>query len=173
MHAASPVVLDSDDPTAVITPAVEGTRSLLSSALKHRATVRRLLLLSSTATVQNSPPTNHTGMPIVLDESSWNETSLREVERGQATGVDIYSAGKTLAERTAWKLVEDQEAKGGLGWDLVTLVPPVVFGPIFHEAPNLDSFGGTPRMWYDHIVKGNMPDYVLTQTWYVLTYYGT
>ena len=107
------------------------------------------------------------GMPVVLDESSWNETSPKEVEKGMASGIDIYSAGKTLAERAAWKLVEEHMARGGLEWDLVTLVPPVVFGPIVHEAPNLDSFGGTPRMWYDHIVKGNMPNNLLTQAWYV------
>ena len=115
MHIATPVILDSDDPNAVITPTVEGTRSVLDSALKHRHAVRRVVFLSSIVTVQNGFPPGHTGTPIVVDESSWNETSLREVERGQATGLDIYSAGKTLAERAAWKVVGDQEASGGLG----------------------------------------------------------
>ena len=167
MHAASPVVLDSDDPTAVITPAVEGTRNVLNSASKHHATVRRVVLLSSVGAIQNALPPGHAGTPIVLDESSWNETSLKAVERGKASGMDIYCASKTLAERAAWKLAEEREAGKGLGWDLVTIIPPVVFGPIVHEALDLDSFGGTARIWYNHIVRGDMPHELLTRDGYV------
>ncbi|KAI0716138.1 NAD(P)-binding protein [Cerioporus squamosus] len=134
LHLASPVVLDSEDPNAVIEPAVQGTLGILKSALKHRATVRRVVILSSAAAIHN-PPGPGEKTPRVLSENDWNEHSLREVREkgGKAWGRDMYRASKTLAERAAWKFYEDERAKGGLIWDLVTLNPPLVYGPLIHE----------------------------------------
>ncbi|KAI0716154.1 NAD(P)-binding protein [Cerioporus squamosus] len=167
LHLASPVVLDSEDPSAVIDPAVKGTLSILNSALKHRTTVRRVVILSSAAAIFNPPRPEDAGTR-VLDERDWNEHSPKEVQEkgGKASGVDIYRTSKTLAERAAWKFYEDAKAKGGLEWDLVTLNPPYVYGPIIHEVPTLESFGGSPRMWYDHIVQGDLHGDALTKNGY-------
>ncbi|TFK86171.1 NAD(P)-binding protein [Polyporus arcularius HHB13444] len=163
LHLASPVALDSEDPNAVIIPAVQGTLGILTSALKHRATVRRVVFLSSAAAIYNPPAPGDTGTR-VLDESDWNEHSVKEVREkgGKAWGRDIYRASKTLAERAAWKLYEEERAKGGLEWDLVTLNPPLVYGPLIHEVPTAESLTGSARMWYDSVVKGAVvwPDVV-------------
>ncbi|RDX45050.1 NAD(P)-binding protein [Lentinus brumalis] len=167
LHLASPTDLNSNDPSAVINPAVEGTLSILNSALKHRATVRRVVILSSAAAIF-SPPRPEDAGTRVLDERDWNEVSPKEVQEkgGKASGSDIYRTSKTLAERAAWKLYEDAKAKGGLEWDLVTLNPPFVYGPVIHEVATLEGFGGTARMWYDHIVKGDLTGEALTRNGY-------
>ncbi len=164
MHLASPTDLNSNDPSAVINPAVEGTLSILNSALKHRAAVRRVVILSSAAAIF-SPPRPEDAGTRVLDERDWNEFSPKEVQEkgGKASGSDIYRTSKTLAERAAWKLYEDAKAKGGLEWDLVTLNPPFVYGPVIHEVATLEGFGGTARMWYDHIVKSDLTGEALTR----------
>ncbi|RPD79313.1 NAD(P)-binding protein [Lentinus tigrinus ALCF2SS1-7] len=165
LHIASPVTADVDDPDDLILPAVNGTESVLQSALKHRATVKRVLYMSSCAAVYNPPPPGHASFTRVLDETVWNEYSPALVrEKGRdAPGLEKYRASKTLAERAAWELYETEQAKGNLGWDLVTLLAPLVFGPIIHEAPTLERFGGTPRMWYNNVVKGALQGEALTK----------
>ncbi|RPD65273.1 NAD(P)-binding protein [Lentinus tigrinus ALCF2SS1-7] len=167
LHLASPVILDSEDPSATIDPAVNGTLGILKSAFKHRATVRRVLILSSAAAIYNPPAPGQTG-PRVLDERDWNEHSPKEVKEkgGKASGLDIYRTSKTFAERAAWRFVEDEKVKGGLEWDLVTLNPPFVYGPMMHQVATPDSLGSTPRMWYNHIVKGDLEGDALTKNGY-------
>ncbi len=157
LHLASPVALDSEDPNAVIIPAVQGTLGILTSALKHRATVRRVVFLSSAAAIYNPPAPGDTGTR-VLDESDWNEHSVNEVREkgGKAWGRDIYRASKTLADCAAWKFYEEEKAKGNLEWDLVTLNPPLVYGPFIHEVPSAEYLTGSARMWYDSVVKGGL-----------------
>lgn len=69
--------------------------------------------------------------PAKFSEKDWNEYSPAQVEeKGKdAAPADAYRASKTLAEKAAWKFVEDNKPK----WDLVTLCPPLVLGPIMHQ----------------------------------------
>ncbi|KAI0674147.1 NAD-P-binding protein [Trametes maxima] len=169
LHVASPVDLRADDPDEVIVPAIKGTESILQSALKHRATVKRVIITSSCASVLTPPQPG--SAPRVFQETDWNDWSLahvREVGRA-ASGMDKYRASKVLAERAAWDFFErENKALGpeGLGWDLVTLCPPFVFGPVIHEAPSLEQFSGTARDWFNHVVKGDLSGDALTKNGY-------
>ncbi|KAI0827009.1 D-lactaldehyde dehydrogenase [Trametes gibbosa] len=162
LHIASPVILDADDPNDVIVPAVLGTSSILGSALKHRATVKRVVITSSVAAIAN--PLAPGEAPRMLNEEDWNQVSVKEVEaKGRAApSMHKYRASKVLAERTAWEFWErekrklSQELGEELGWDLVVLNPPFVYGPFIHEAPTLQALGGTARQWYDHVVEGDL-----------------
>jgi nucleoside-diphosphate-sugar epimerase len=63
--------------------------------------------------------------PLVFSEKDWNEqapTVVEEQGRAAAAG-QKYRASKTLAERAAWKLYEENKSQG---WDLVVLNPPYV-----------------------------------------------
>ncbi|KAI0367231.1 D-lactaldehyde dehydrogenase [Pilatotrama ljubarskyi] len=158
MHVASPVNLHAEEPDEVIVPAVQGTLSILQTALKYRSTVKRVIITSSCAAVMTPP---QAGLPPrVFDENDWNEWSVQHVrEKGrEANPMDKYRASKVLAERAAWEFYEREKSKlgGELRWDLVVLAPPYVFGPVIHEAPSLDQFGGTARDWYDHVIKGDL-----------------
>ncbi|RPD79310.1 NAD(P)-binding protein [Lentinus tigrinus ALCF2SS1-7] len=169
MHIASPVTSAATDPEEVIGPAVRGTTSLLNSALKHQATVKRVFVMSSCAAVYTPSLSDAQEKTAIVDEKNWNEVSVEHVkEKGkEADGMHIYRASKVLAERAAWDLYEREKSReGGLGWDLVTMCPPWVFGPVVHEAPTLEIFGSTQSLWYNNVVKGEVKGDALTKAGY-------
>ncbi len=93
-----------------------------------------MVITSSVAAVMSPSPSgpNHSaGPPYTFTESDWNEHSHAVVEKegNSAPGGDKYRASKTLAERSAWDLMEKEKPK----WDLATINPPLVFGPIIHQ----------------------------------------
>ncbi|KAI0746587.1 NAD(P)-binding protein [Daedaleopsis nitida] len=151
MHIASAVLMNADDPDDVIIPAV--------NARPHHVLDRRGL---------EPPPPGQEALPRPLDESDWNEYSVALVqEKGRAApGPEKYRAAKTLAERAAWDTYERAKAdsgEGGLPWDLVVLNSPFIFGPIVHEAPTLESFGGTARYWLNSVVLAQAQGDALTK----------
>ena len=148
-HTASPFHLKAIEPEEMIKPAVEGTLSVIKAAAAAGPNVKRIIVLSSTAAVVGAPPAGAT-----LDETSWNDVSPKAVEekgRDAAQG-DKYRASKTLAERAAWEWWG--ERKGQLGWDLVALNPPWVYGPFLHDVPRPEELNESAGMWYNAVVKG-------------------
>ncbi|GJP46567.1 hypothetical protein CLOM_g5839 [Closterium sp. NIES-68] len=115
-HVASIVCLKVSDPQTVVDVAVEGTRNVFSSILKHK-TATRVVFTSSAAAVMDYSSNR------VLTEEDWNQNW--DIH-------DPYPMGKTLAEKFAWKTVEDFK---GQAWnfDLVTICPTMVFGKAMRE----------------------------------------
>ncbi|KAH7914940.1 hypothetical protein BJ138DRAFT_1142976 [Hygrophoropsis aurantiaca] len=142
-HVASPVNVQADDPYELITPAVNGTLSVLQSVLDHGASVKRVVITSSCAAVVREHPE-----PLELNESDWSEQSLEILEEGgpRLTGRIKYRASKTLAEKAAWKLWE--ENKGRVGWDLVVLNPSY---PVIHEVTTPESLNVSMLDWYNYV----------------------
>lgn len=68
-------------------------------------------------------------------EADWNHHSVSQVETlgNKATPFDAYRASKTLAERAAWKFIEEHTVDGKAPFDIATINPPLVFGPIIHQ----------------------------------------
>ncbi|KAJ7483557.1 hypothetical protein FB451DRAFT_1234962 [Mycena latifolia] len=122
-HTASPTNL-MGAPEELVPGAVKGTMSILQSALKYRTSIKRVVLTSSTVTVVSEGKE-----PKTFSEHDWNNQALQSAtELGQAAPALLkYSASKVLAERAAWDFVE--EHKHEIGWDLVVVIPPFVFGP--------------------------------------------
>ena len=154
-HTASPFHMRAIEPEELIKPAVEGTLSVLKAAAAHGRGVKRVIVLSSTAAVVRDKPNG------VLDESSWNEDAIAEVnEKGrEATPGGKYRASKTLAERAAWEWYGARKAE--LSWDLIALNPPFVFGPTLHEIPTLDQLNTSSRLFYDNVVKSTLDNEAL------------
>jgi hypothetical protein len=97
-------------------------------------------------TVDSSKP-----VPTVFTEADWNEFSpyaktfaspfvhvliVLDLNRKQSAEegnkqnpMEAYRASKTLAERAAWEFVETNKPS----WDISTINPPLVFGPIIHQ----------------------------------------
>ncbi|TFL00657.1 D-lactaldehyde dehydrogenase [Pterulicium gracile] len=127
-HTASPFHMEGEDPQVWIHPAVNGTISVLKSALKNGKNVKRVVITSSCAAVQKAVTE-----PQTFTEEDWNQASIDEVEtKGKdASNIMKYCASKTLAERSAWEFVK--EHKSEISWDLTTLNPPYIFGPVLHE----------------------------------------
>ncbi|KAI0076363.1 NAD(P)-binding protein [Panus rudis PR-1116 ss-1] len=149
-HTASPFHMNFEDPNDYIHPAVQGTTNILESALKHGKNIKRVVVTSSVAAIQ----TVGLPEPRIFTENDWNEQSTNEVEtKGKAAEpVHKYCASKTLAERAAWAFVERNKSQ--IGWDLVTINPPYVFGPVIHEVAEPSALNTSVALWYTNILKG-------------------
>ena len=116
-HTASPLIVrDVDDPVRdLIEPATRGTRHVLEAAGRTGA-VRRVVLTSSIVAIYGDAADLEQIEADRFDESHWNTTSH--------DGHQPYSYSKTLSERLAWKMAEEQDR-----WDLVVVNPGLVLGP--------------------------------------------
>jgi dihydroflavonol-4-reductase len=112
VHAASPFQLDVADPQRdLVEPAVQGTEAVLS-ACQQATGVQRVVLTSSMAAITDSPEPGH-----ALTEEDWNvKSTLRR---------NPYYLSKTLAERAAWRFMEQHRP----GFTLVAINPWTVIGP--------------------------------------------
>lgn len=111
LHTASPYILQVDDPQRdLVDPAVNGTMSVLHSAAETPS-VKRIVLTSSFAAVSNG------GRDEPYSEADWNE------ESSLTNGPYAYS--KTMAERSAWDFMEEENRH----FDLVVINPVGVIGP--------------------------------------------
>ncbi|KAK9841363.1 hypothetical protein WJX74_004546 [Apatococcus lobatus] len=115
-HTASPFVAGKpEDPEEFfVKPAVEGTKNVLSSVLKHKDTVKRVVITSSFAAIVK--PEGGPANGKVYTPEEWNTESTLE------TGA--YRVSKTQAERAAWDFCNHH------GIDLVTINPTYVLGPV-------------------------------------------
>jgi dihydroflavonol-4-reductase len=112
LHTASPYLLDAADPQRdLVDPAVKGTVGVLESCARV-AGVERVVVTSSMAAVTDQPDEE-----VLLTEEHWNEKS--------SLTRNPYYYSKTLAERAAWKFVDDVKP----AWDLVVVNPFLVIGP--------------------------------------------
>ncbi|EGF97924.1 uncharacterized protein MELLADRAFT_113981 [Melampsora larici-populina 98AG31] len=126
-HVASPFQVTVKDPYKdFINPAVNGTLSILKSAEREGKDVKRIVITSSFASVVNpTDDLNH-----IFDETQWNEYSPK------------------LAEKAAWDYLEENDPD----FDLVTLCPPYVLGPIIHQVNNANSLNASVKLFHDYLV---------------------
>ena len=89
--------------------------------------MKRVVITSSYASIVDSRKKR----PHTFSEKDWNTeaTDLLEKEGKDLNQNKAYSASKTLAEQAAWAFVKENNPT----WDLVTMCPPLVLGPILHQ----------------------------------------
>ncbi|KAL6855307.1 methylglyoxal reductase (NADPH-dependent) gre2 [Amphichorda felina] len=131
LHTASPFHFKWTEPeTELITPAVVGTTGILRAIKRSAPAVRRVVITSSFASILDESKLldpAHT-----FTEASWNPSTRADIHNSPATA---YRVSKKLAERSAWDFVRDEAP----GFDLVTVCPPLVLGPVAHHLPSLDA----------------------------------
>lgn len=127
VHTASPFQLDVQDPQAeLVNPALEGTRNVLRQASESKS-VRRIVLTSSVAAIAGDNCELEDTDIGYFTEKHWNTTSSLTHQ--------AYAYSKTLAEREAWHLAENQDR-----WRLVTINPSLVVGPSLTAESRSESF---------------------------------
>lgn len=116
IHTASPVMLTAKDPqTAIVAPAVRGTRNVLEAVVKA-GTVQRVVQTSSIAAVYDlSKPADY-----VFTEADWNESAK--------DGPLPYPQSKLLAERAAVDFRDALPAHAQ--FELTAINPTYVLGPV-------------------------------------------
>ncbi|BGP57958.1 hypothetical protein JCM8202_002143 [Rhodotorula sphaerocarpa] len=146
LHTASPFHFNAPDPYKdLINPAVEGTLNALKSAKKEPSVKRVVITASFACIVEPKDPGTY-----VFTEKDWNEYSPKQVEeKGKdVDGGQAYRASKTLAERAAWKFVETEKPQ----FDIVTVQPPLIFGPVIHQVASPDSLNTSVNNFYQFLV---------------------
>ncbi|KAL2840502.1 hypothetical protein BJY01DRAFT_257357 [Aspergillus pseudoustus] len=141
IHSASPFPVDFTDPVNdVLNPAINGTIGILKAVKAHAPGVKRVVITSSFAAIVNT-----SCPPKVYDENSWNPVTWEEAVANRSLA---YRGSKAFAERSAWDFVEGEKP----GFDLVTINPPLVYGPVIHSLESLSGLNTSNQRIRDFVL---------------------
>ncbi|KAJ3069984.1 methylglyoxal reductase (NADPH-dependent) gre2 [Podochytrium sp. JEL0797] len=144
LHTASPFHYNVTDPKKdLIDPAVQGTLGILNSVAAHGKSVKRVVVTASMASIRNDPPANPAG----LSELDWNLTAMStftSLQSATPPGV-AYAASKTFAEKAAWEFMQKEKRS----FDLATINPPFIFGPIVHPCAKVEELNTSVKLVAD------------------------
>ncbi|KAJ5176103.1 uncharacterized protein N7482_001980 [Penicillium canariense] len=145
LHTASPFHFNVQDPVKdFLDPAIKGTTGILKAIKAHAPTVKRVVVTSSFAAIVN--PKQH---PKVYSEKEWNPVTWQEA----LDHSNVYRASKTFAEKAAWEFVEKEKPN----FDIATINPPLVFGPIVHYLNSLEAIN-TSNQRFRNLIQGQMKE---------------
>lgn len=131
IHTASPFHFNAKDiQKDLLDPAIKGTHGVLQAIKANAPTVKRVVITSSFASIVD--PTKGLWPEKTYTEKDWSPLDHKTALESQSNG---YRASKALAEKTAWDFVANEKPN----FDLVTMCPPLVLGPIVHYLNSLDS----------------------------------
>ncbi|KAF7158768.1 hypothetical protein CNMCM5623_003932 [Aspergillus felis] len=132
IHVASPFTYDTtNNEQELIVPAINGVKSILSASAKSGSRVKRVVLTSSFASVIDI--SKNPGPDFAYTGAHWNPITYEESVHPATCAVVAYRGSKKFAELEAWNFIEREKPP----FDLVTLCPPMVFGPIIHPVASI------------------------------------
>lgn len=147
LHTASPFHMNVTDPKKdLLDPAIIGTTGILKAIKKGAPTVKRVAITSSFASIIN--PNNH---PEKYDESVWNKVTMDDALHTDAP--TAYRGSKVFAEKAAWEFVEKEKPN----FQISTLCPPLVLGPVVHYFNSLDAINTSNQRVRD-MIQGKMKE---------------
>ncbi|KAJ5112439.1 hypothetical protein N7532_000484 [Penicillium argentinense] len=145
LHTASPFHFNVQDPVKdFLDPAIKGTTGILKAVKAHAPTVKRVVITSSFAAIVN--PKQH---PTVYSEKDWNPVTWEEA----MDHANVYRASKTFAEKAAWDFVANEKPN----FNVATINPPLVLGPIVHYLNSLEAVN-TSNQRLRNIIQGQMKE---------------
>ncbi|KAJ5924397.1 NAD(P)-binding protein [Penicillium verhagenii] len=128
IHTASPYHFNAKDAKELLDPAIIGTTGILTSVHKYAPSVKRVVVTSSFAAINNIYAQ---GKDKVYSEADW--CPITEEQANENPG-NAYRASKTFA-RAAWDFMKRENPS----FDLVVMNPPLVLGPIAHGLASLSA----------------------------------
>ncbi len=150
LHVASPFPpKQPKDPDELIVPAREGTLRVLRASLEAGA--RRVVVTSSVAAVRGGVD----GSSAPLTEADWAD--------GEDPRLEPYTRSKAIAERAAWDLADERDARERLA----AVNPGAILGPVLGAESSfslqmvqrlLDGVPGTPRIGYSVVDVRDVAD---------------
>lgn len=149
-HMQQPLSYDTkDNEKELIIPAINGVKAIMSAAASEPS-VKRVVLTSSFASVMNAdrkapPYFTYTG-------DDWNPLTYAESIAPDTPAFIAYRGSKLFAEKAAWDFVAENKP----GFSLVTLCPPMTFGPIVHPISKVEELNESNSMLWK-IATGAKP----------------
>lgn len=135
VHVASDTTF-GPDPNKVVTPMINGMKSILRAAAMHPS-VKSFVYTSSSAAISST----HLGEKYEINASMWNEEAVtnawKEPPYEADRSVDVYSASKTQAEQTAREIVKN--SPGNFRFNTVN--PNYIVGKLLHEKQGKSTAG--------------------------------
>lgn len=136
LHVASPYVTsEPKDENDLIKPAVEGTQRALKAAKKTG--IKRMVLTSSMVAMMGDANGS-----IDVNQDSWTNVNAKRVS--------AYLKSKTLAEKSAWDFINNQQGDQKL--ELVVVNPGPIYGPTLSG-----NLSGESMTMYKKLITGKMP----------------
>jgi len=147
IHAASDFSYGKQGTNAEIylEPALKGTRGILESVKKVAPSVKKVVITSSFAAMKD-PKRSSDGY--IYSEKDWDPLTYEDAtDSDQGTA---YLASKTIAERAAWDFHDKEKPN----FDVMTIQPPMVYGPIAHSVKSVSELNtSTARIYKQFIAK--------------------
>ncbi|KAF4632580.1 hypothetical protein G7Y89_g5547 [Cudoniella acicularis] len=163
VHVASPFTYDTtDNEKELILPAINGARALFIACSLPESTVKRVVLTSSFAAILDLKRSSNakTEGYFTYTAKDWNPLTYEEAAAKGTSAVVAYRGSKKFAELAAWEFISDKTKDGGneSGFDLVTICPPMTFGPVVHPVSRAEELNESNRMlWEVAMGKGELP----------------
>jgi NADPH-dependent methylglyoxal reductase len=142
IHLATPLA-SSNIEEEMIKPTWEIDLGVLEAAKKSK-TVKRVVICGTILQAMRLDELQDVNLTV--REDRYNDITLDEATQGIIPG---YQYAKTNAEKKVWEWVKQHESNGGLGFDVVMLLPPSIIGrsPQMGWKPSADALGGNGSVY--------------------------
>ncbi|OJJ50126.1 hypothetical protein ASPZODRAFT_1106889 [Penicilliopsis zonata CBS 506.65] len=153
VHNASPFHTQvQSNERELLRPSIDGTTNILSAVQAHAPDVKRVVLTSSFAAMVDMSLGNRPGH--VYSEKDWNPITYQQAKKALTPPVLAYTAAKTGAEHAAWDFMQASYPH----FDLVTILPAMVYGPNRNATANLASLNTSSADLYRIMSPESKPD---------------
>ncbi|EHK21712.1 uncharacterized protein TRIVIDRAFT_70733 [Trichoderma virens Gv29-8] len=162
IHIASPFKANiRDNEKDVLIPAIEGTTQVLESTYKHAPQVKRIVITASFAAVVDLSKGLRDGY--IYNEKDFNPATYDEAKSKDADFGFAYCASKVLAEKAAWKFVEEKKPN----FSVAVINPPIIYGPNRHFIDDLNNLNTSSGMFYS-LMNGSRSEVPPTAFWAIV-----
>ena len=166
IHTASPFLYKAvSDNREFLNPAVRGTTEILESVKAVAPDVKRVIVTSSFASVgdlanvdamRGKNYTEEDWNPITWDEAVstsvknvWYQASKKFAEVSIVLQLRLDFSTLTLSKKAAWDFIETEKP----GFDVVTLCPPMVYGPLEHTVKKTSDLNESTARIYNLFIN--------------------
>lgn len=149
IHAASPYTVSTDNPQRdILDPAVQLTTAVLEAA-RSAGTVKRVVITGSFAAVRD--PVDGVTANRTYTEKDWNTKTVEQALK--ESPVECYEVSKALAEKAAWKFIEEKEPQ----FDLVVFNPVIIYGKPLQQITSPFSLNLSLQLLYAVLLAPMVP----------------
>ncbi|KAL2820663.1 hypothetical protein BJX63DRAFT_379865 [Aspergillus granulosus] len=142
VHTASPFTYNTTNNEAeLIIPAINGVATVFEAASTNPS-IKRIVLTSSFASVIDITRNSKAPPYFTYTAQDWNPLTYEEAAAPTTSAVVAYRGSKKFAELAAWRFVREKKP----AFDLVSLCPPMTFGPVAHPVDKVESLNESNAM---------------------------